>query len=196
MKTQAEKTQPDTSKAIASSLPKQQNDAESASEFEDNRPEAMRLRNLQEMANNSPQAIPSQAIAGNHFDTISSKDNLLGMGNTIHTAAIVQRVNDPKDPPSEEEPDWKKNAFGPNSYLSWVEAWTMWFKDNYTGFKNSGKGKTFPRDEVGKWQPVIYTLNEILIHENTLDQLKERINSAIIAVGDVIAAINRSGTGE
>jgi len=55
MNTHEDKTQQNNSKAIANSLHKQQSEGEPALGFEDNHPEELQMKSLQEMANNSPQ---------------------------------------------------------------------------------------------------------------------------------------------
>jgi len=64
VKTQADKTQQNTSKAIANNSPKQQGEGESVSKFENNRTDAMQMRSLREMVNNSPQVKQLKAYQG------------------------------------------------------------------------------------------------------------------------------------
>jgi hypothetical protein len=69
MNTRADKTQENKNQSVANAVPQRQSSNESTFQFEDNRPEAIAQRKLQEMANNSPQAKQAaqlQAIANNY----------------------------------------------------------------------------------------------------------------------------------
>lgn len=78
MKTQADHTQPNTSKATAHSLAKPQSDAESAIEFDDKRPASIQMQKMQELANNSPkvkQLSAYQKIANQNQAPVAQRAN-------------------------------------------------------------------------------------------------------------------------
>jgi hypothetical protein len=55
MNTHADKTQENKSQSVANSISQKRHFSKSTFQFEDNRPETIAQRKLQEMANNSPQ---------------------------------------------------------------------------------------------------------------------------------------------
>ena len=62
MNTHADKTQENKNQSVANGVSQMQGSGESTFQFEDNRPEATRQRNLQEMANNSSQVSQLRAF--------------------------------------------------------------------------------------------------------------------------------------
>jgi hypothetical protein len=55
MNSHTDKTQENKSQSVANAISQQQSSSDSSLQFEDNRPEAIAQRKLQEMANNNPQ---------------------------------------------------------------------------------------------------------------------------------------------
>jgi hypothetical protein len=79
MNKQADKSQDKKSKAAPNSVPDKKNTSESAFQFEDNRPEAIAQRKMQEMANNSPRAkkiAQLQAMTNTHSDSAIQKQGM------------------------------------------------------------------------------------------------------------------------
>nr|WP_222845878.1 DUF4157 domain-containing protein [Flavilitoribacter nigricans] len=62
MNTHADKTQENKNQAVSAAVSQMQSGNDSTFQFEDNRPEAVAQRKLQEMANNSPRAMQLQAV--------------------------------------------------------------------------------------------------------------------------------------
>lgn len=92
MHTHADKTQENKSQSVSAANPQLQSGGESTFQFVDNRPEAVKQRKLQEMANKSPQvklATQLQAMA-NHYSVqqhqpIQKKENNTGFPDNLKT---------------------------------------------------------------------------------------------------------------
>lgn len=90
MNTHADKTQENKSQSVANAVSHRQSTSESSFHFEDNRPEAIAQRKLQEMANNSPQAkqaVQLQSMADNYsaqeHQPIQKKENNTGLPDNL-----------------------------------------------------------------------------------------------------------------
>ena len=86
MNTHADKTQENKSQSVSNGKSHMQSGGESTFQFVDNRPEAIALRKLQEMANNSPHTkrlAQLQAMADHHAAQqqwpIQKKENKTGL---------------------------------------------------------------------------------------------------------------------
>ena len=89
MKTHADKTQENKSRSVSNGKSQMQSGAESTFQFEDNRPEPVAQRKLQDLANNSPQtrqAAQLQAMADNFYSKqqpIQKKENNTGLPDNL-----------------------------------------------------------------------------------------------------------------
>lgn len=90
MNTHADKKQENKRQSVANAVSQKQRGSESTFQFVDNRPEAVAQRNLQELANNSPQAkqaAQSQAMADNYSTQqekpIQKKENNTGLPDNV-----------------------------------------------------------------------------------------------------------------
>ena len=65
MHTQADKTKENKTQSVANDIPQKQSSSKSTFQFEDNRPEAIVQREMQEIVNNSPRAHAVKSFSGN-----------------------------------------------------------------------------------------------------------------------------------
>jgi hypothetical protein len=109
MNTHADKTSENKSQAVADNLPKMTSNGESTFQFIGNRPEAIAQRELQEMANNSPQV--SQLISLQEMANNSPQAKQAAQLKTMskpNTATPIQQkkengITQPAQAPEEEE---------------------------------------------------------------------------------------------
>jgi hypothetical protein len=128
MKEHADKTSENKSKTVANNLSKKGNNAESTFQFENNRPESIAQRKLQEAINNSPQVTQLKS-----YQAMADKNS----------AQAIQRKDILEEESLQEKPEAiqkKENKTGlPNNLKSGIENLSGFSLDDVKVHYNSGK---------------------------------------------------------